>query len=131
MFGPSGPSVRLEVLDGGPSVYRTGGPPEIQVLRGKVTIVAELGFSDPGYEVDATARLQNTDAGALPDLLVDLMYERREGDFLATNWFRTYRITVTKVPVASYDLILRLLDDEHPNPAYRLRILIDTVISVP
>lgn len=129
LFGPSGPPVAVEILDERP--YRVVDPPSVQVRSGQVVVVVEEGFNDPRYFIRASARIDDSPGPSLPPRLgIDVVTQRRDGDFEAIEWYRRYRLTVSSVSRGTYGLRLHWQND-FLTPGARSRVLVDTVITVP
>jgi hypothetical protein len=129
LFGPSGPPVAVEVLDEQPIPLFD--PPSVAVRPGQVIVIVEEGFPDPGFVVRARARVEeNAGQSLAPRLGIDVVTERRDGNFQAIEWYRRYRLTVSSVSSGTYALRLRWQND-FLVPEARSRVLVDTVVSVP
>lgn len=61
---------------------------------------------------------------------IEVKTEELSGDFVAIQWYRRYRLTVTAIPTGTYVLRLHWQNDFQA-PSYRSRMLVDTVVTIP
>jgi hypothetical protein len=93
--------------------------------------MVEEGFGDPGYRIRAEAHPEEPSSSSISDgVLIEVVTKRLDGDFIPTQWARTYRLTISSIPSGTYALRLHWQND-FQLPEFRSRILVDTVITVP
>lgn len=130
LFGPSDYPLEVEILAQGAGVP-TWPPPIVEVGPGLVTVEVEEGFGDPGYRIRATAISEETSSSVVPrGIRIEVETEKLNGDFIAINWLRRYRFTVSSVQSGTFALRLRWQND-FAQAAYQSRMLVDTTITVP
>ena len=123
--------VAVEILSEGAWSGQSTPSPTVEVGKGTVTIEVQEGFGDPGYRIRASARSEpGASGGVQQGILVQVVTDRLDGDFIPIEWIRTYRLTVTSIPTGTYGLRLHWQNDYSP-PNYQSRILVDTVVALP
>ena len=123
VFGSSGPSVKVETIDGGPLFTIRPDSTTVRVLKGAVVLESTVSYGQPSYFVEATAV---ADKGVLK---VDAETKKTDNIVPVEFWYFRYRLTVSGIDAGEYRL--RLLWHNRfflPRP---LRDLVDTLITVP
>ena len=124
LIGPSGPTVKVETLNGGPRTTLRPDSTTVRVLQGTVVLESTVGYGQPSYVVEATAVV---DKGVLR---VDAETEDANTIVIVEPWYIRYRLTVSGIDAGDYRLRLLWHNRFYP-PVLQLRDLVDTLITVP
>lgn len=124
-------NLQVELVDQGSHILPEIPPPTVRVGRGLVAAENTVYWQDTGYRIRARAlRLGKVGAGP-PGLVIIVDTERPDGDVLALQVFRRFRLTLDEIPAGSYRLRLIWNDEFDYRPEYRQRVVSDTLLIVP